>query len=118
MPGKPKGAIDLIFLVDSSAGVQWNRMKSYTKSLLNYFRISPEGTHVGYAVYANRGGLKFSFPQTTGTQYRYNADMVRRSIDGVGREGGNQRNIRLGLSMAAQAFSQPKFGARANARKV
>jgi arabinogalactan endo-1,4-beta-galactosidase len=110
-------AIDLVFVVDSSAGVQWNKMKSFTKSLLNYFSISPAGTHVAYVVFSNGANLGFSFPLGSGAGFQYTLKDVQQSIDKVKGVRGNQRNIQIGLQLARRALTQP-FGGRPNARKV
>lgn len=107
-----------MFLVDSSRGVDFNRLKSFSKSLLRYFKISPEGTHVAYAVYANGGGLKFSFPSASQVRYAYTTKTVNQNIDSVTPETGEGRNIRVGLRMAQLGFTDPRFNARRDARKV
>lgn len=107
-----------MFLVDSSRGVPFDRMKSFSKSLLRYFKISPEGTHVAYAVYANSGAMRFSFPLSATPRYRYDTEMVNQNIDSVRPLPGDERNIRTGLQVAQSGFSQPRYGARPDARKV
>ena len=106
-----------MFVVDSSRGVNWPQMKSFTKWLLRYFDISPRGTHVAYVVYADGANLRFSFPLNLRPGMRYNVEDVRKSIDGVGRATGTQRNVQLGLQLAQQGFGT-RFGGRPGAKKV
>ena len=102
-------------MVDSSDGVDFARMKAFTKYLLQRFDISQKGTHVAYVVYANGANLRFSFPVFSGPRARYTRDDVRKFIDDAARAPGNQRNVRIGLQLAKSAFD---YGGRRNARRV
>jgi len=104
--------------VDSSQGVNFPQMKSFTKWFLKYFDISVSGTHVAYVVYGGGANLRFSFPIRPSANYPYSAETVRREIDQkVTPAGGNQRYVHLGLQLAGRAFEEG-FGGRADARKV
>lgn len=114
--GRPR-YIDLVFVVDSSQDVNWPKMKTFTKDILKDFDVSVSGTHVAYVVFGSGAGLRMSFPIKPSPDYPYSRETVRREIDRVKPQGGDRKDLQMGLEMAQQAF-KPQFGGRPDARKV
>lgn len=114
--GRPR-YIDLVFVVDTSSGINWPTMRDFSKDFLKNFDISPAGTHIGYVVYGNGAALRFGFPIDPAPSYPYNRDLVRKQIDGIQPLGGNRKDLFMGLQTAQMAFV-PANGGRPGARKV
>lgn len=107
----------MVFVVDTSTGVNWPAMRDFSKDFLMNFDISPAGTHIAYVVYGAGAGLRFGFPINLQPNYPYNRDLIRTQIDRVQPLGGNRKDLFMGLETAQLAFAIEN-GGRPGARKV
>lgn len=114
-PGYVEEAVDIAFLVDSSASVDWTKARNFIKSMIDSLDISEKAGHVAFMSYAEKASLGFDF--STHGLNGYSKTGARQLIDGIIQLGGDQRNINEGLDLTGYVF-QVRAGAREEARKV
>lgn len=108
--------MDIGFVVDTSAGVNWPRVSQFAKAMLRQFHISSDGDHVGFITYSLTPALGFRFNALSGSGYTING--VEGLIDKLVNLRGSGRRLDLALDMANQQLFSQAGGARPSARQV
>ena len=106
---------DIVVVVDSSAGVNWNALIAFLKQAVGVFNVSPQGTHFAFVTFADNSNIAVQFP-SAGAEY--NVQVVQQSIDGIKRSTGTGRNINMALKNTHRLLTDSRLGSRSNARKV
>ena len=111
--------MDIGFVVDSSNNVgqqNWNRLTTFAKGVVDSFRPSWPGNHIGFMSYDNTARVHFGFDALRGNRYSPNG--IKRLIDNVKYQPGSGRRIDVALNTAYRDLFSRKGGYRPDARQV
>ena len=111
--------MDIAFLVDSSDAVgqqNWNKLTIFAKNVVDSFKPSWPGNHIGFISYGNKARVHFAFNALRGNQY--SSDRVKRLIDNVKYQPGGERRIDTALNTAYRDLFSISGGYRPDARQV
>ena len=111
-------ALDLGFLVDSSASIGYKNFKKIQKvmqEVIQYYTISERGTHIAAILIDSQPKLAFGFNTLKGS--KLTTLQVQRLIQAMQYTKGKTR-IDLALNMASKKMFSKHGGSRRNVRKV
>ncbi|KAK3737699.1 hypothetical protein QZH41_008038 [Actinostola sp. cb2023] len=109
-------ALDIGFVMDSSASVNWAQMLNFAKWLSGKTTVSADGAHFGFIPYAATANIAFTFKALSGSGYTSSA--VNNLIDSVAAIGGSGRRLDLALSLAYRSLFTSHGGVRKQSKKV
>ena len=113
--GYVKQPLDIAFLADSSASVNWNNTLTFVKGIIDALDISTKTGHVAFMSYASKASLGFDF--STHGSNGHSKSAAAQLISGIKQLVGDRRDVNQGFDMAGYIF-RAKAGARDEARKV
>ena len=112
--------MDLGLILDSSSSIgrrigNYQRMKDFSKNLVEQLNVSSDGTHVAVMIYSTKPQVMLTFDDLRGAR-QYIVE-VSRTIDNLPFQGGNTY-INRALLVAGQKMFSPANGMRTKATQV
>lgn len=106
---------DLAFALDGSrklTGEEFNRLKSFVKTVIQNYEISEPGTHVAVIEYSDAARVAISFKDTS------DLDSFKKAIDQVRPSRGTTASVNEALKLAREELFSPIGGGRPGIAKV
>ncbi|XP_022806051.1 uncharacterized protein LOC111343164 [Stylophora pistillata] len=109
-------SLDVAFLADSTAGVNWQKTLNAISNIIYSFDVSQSGTHIGFIPYSSSAPVAVSFPNPYVRPY--NPTTVVQSINRVAQQGGSERRLDLAFQAASDELFTPQNRSRQAVKRV
>ena len=111
----PASVTDVVIALDGSSELSdgdFEKLKEFAKNIVNKFKISKPGTHIGVIEYSDEVNVKISLGST------HDPTQLKRLIDDITPSRGTQRFTAQTLTKAAKEIFPVSFNGRPGANRI